>query len=320
MRALVFDGELNVVEDYPPPNPGADEVVVDVTLAGICRTDIEITRGYMEFRGVLGHEFVGVVASAGGAAGQRWVGRRVVAEINCVCGKCEMCLAGLKTHCLNRTVLGIQGRDGCMADKTAVPAANLHAVPDGVPDEAAVFVEPLAAACQVTQQVRPSKKDRVVLIGDGRLAQLIAQVLHSRGIRPLVVGTNEHKLRRLERFGISCLKAAEARPRKDAHLVIEASGSVDGFRMAMDFARPRGMIVLKSTIAGGEALNLSPIVVSEITVQGSRCGPFPEALSMLGRGQVDTAGLVTAELPLARGIEAMELAQAPDSLKVLMRP
>ena len=274
MRALVFDGELSVVEDYPPPDARADEVVVEVALAGICRTDIEITRDYMEFRGVLGHEFVGVVAAAGGAAGHRWVGRRVVAEINCVCGKCEMCLAGLKTHCLKRTVLGIQGRDGCMADKTTVPVANLHAVPDGLPDEAAVFVEPLAAACQVTQQVRPSKKDRVVLIGDGRLAQLIAQVLHSRGIRPLVVGLNEHKLRRLERFGISCLKASEARPRKDAHLVIEASGSVDGFRMAMDFVRPRGTIVLKSTIAGGEALNLSPILV---TTPVTHCSPSTDS-------------------------------------------
>jgi threonine dehydrogenase-like Zn-dependent dehydrogenase len=320
LRALVYDGELSVVDDYPSPAPSADEVVIDVRLAGICSTDIEITRGYMDFTGVLGHEFVGVVASAGGAAGRQWVGRRVVAEINCVCGQCEMCLAGLKTHCLRRTTLGIDRHDGCMADQIVVPAANLCAVPDSVPDEAAVFVEPLSAAFQIMQQVRPGSKDKTVVIGDGRLGQLIAQVLTSRGIRPLVIGLNEHKLRRLERLGVSCLPASEARPRRDAQLVIEASGSTSGFRTAMAFVRPRGTIVLKSTLASEEPLNLTQIVVDEITVQGSRCGPFGEALSALTRNEIDLDGLVTAEFPLTDGVRAMEAAQKPDALKVLVRP
>lgn len=320
MQALIYNGELKVVADHPAPRPGADEVLVDVALAGVCQTDIEITRGYMDFRGVLGHEFVGRVASAGSAAHQKWVGQRVVAEINCVCSKCEMCLAGLKTHCLERTVLGIAGRDGCMAEQVAVPAANLHAVPDAVTDEQAVFVEPLAAALQVVAQVRPGPKDRWVVIGDGRLGQLIAQVLAARGTRPLVVGKHEAKLRRLERFGISAVTASDARPRHDAHVVVEASGSTEGFEMAMEFVRPRGTIVLKSTIADGAPLNLSPIVVDEVCVQGSRCGPFSEAVACLARRDVDLEGLVTAEFPLARGIEALRTAQSPDALKVLVRP
>ena len=321
MKALLYDGhQLAVVDHHPAPQPGADEVVVEVHLAGICRTDIEITRGYLDFRGVLGHEFVGVVISAGGPEGAKWKGRRVVSEINCVCRQCEMCQAGLKTHCLHRTVLGIDGRDGCMAERVAVPVGNLYAVPKGVPDEKAVFVEPLAAAFQVVQQVRPGAKDRAVVIGDGRLGQLIAQVLAGRGIRPLVVGMNHHKLRRLERMGISCLMAGEARPRPEAHLVVEASGSTDGFQMAMKFVRPRGTIVLKSTLAGGAELNLSPIVINEVTVLGSRCGPFSDALAALAGGTVDTEGLITAEFPLSEACRAMEAAQQSDALKVVIRP
>lgn len=319
MQALVYDGQLRVVPDYPDPTPTPGEVLINVILAGICQTDIEITRGYMAFRGVLGHEFVGTVAAAGSSAGAAWVGRRVVAEINCVCGKCEMCLAGLKAHCLERTVLGIQGRDGCMARRVVVPAANLHGLPDSVTDEMAVLVEPLAAAFQVVQQVRPNPKEKSVIIGDGRLAQLVAQVFLSRGVRPLVIGINENKLRRLERFGISCMTTAEARPRKDAHLVVEASGSVAGLTMAMQFVRPRGTIVLKSTIAAREPLNLSPIVVDEVTVLGSRCGPFSEAIASLARGQVDTGGMITASYPLADGVRAMQAAQSPDALKVVLR-
>jgi alcohol dehydrogenase len=205
MKALVYDGEVKFAADYPEPKPGPDEVLVKVNLAGICRTDLEITRGYMNYHGVLGHEFVGVVVGGAGRAGDRWTGRRVVAEINCVCGKCEMCLAGLKSHCQRRTTIGIAGHDGCFAERIALPLASLHAVPDGVADSQAVFTEPLAAAFQVTQQMPANPKERVVIIGDGRLGQLVAQVFTSRGVRPLVVGHNEMKMRRLERLGISCL-------------------------------------------------------------------------------------------------------------------
>ncbi|MBN2584114.1 MAG: alcohol dehydrogenase catalytic domain-containing protein [Planctomycetes bacterium] len=321
MKALIFrDRRLAVVDDYPDPQPTPDEVVIDVTLAGICRTDIEVTRGYMDFEGVLGHECVGVVSRAGGAAGKKWQGRRVACEINCVCGKCDMCLAGLKTHCRRRTAIGIEGRDGCFAQRIAVPAANLHAVPPNVPDEVAVFAEPLAAAFQIIQQIRPSPRDTAVVIGDGRLGQLTAQVLASRGLRPMVVGKSRDKLRRLERLGIGVLHADEARPRGETHLVVEASGSIDGFRMAMDFVRPRGTIVLKSTLAGGEPLNLSSIVVNEVTVLGSRCGPLNEALAALANGSVTTEGMISATFPLADGVKAMETAMQPESLKVLLRP
>ncbi len=319
MRALVYDGSLKLRTDYPEPRPAAGEALVEVLLAGICRTDIEVTRGYMDFRGVLGHEFVGRVAKGAGR-GTPAPGRRVVGEINCVCGKCDMCQAGLKTHCRQRTAIGIQGRDGCFADRIALPAENLHAVNDGLPDEAAVFAEPLAAAIQVVQQVQPNPKEKTVVIGDGRLGQLIAQVLMARKVRPLVVGMNEHKLRRLERLGVSCLPASEARPRKDAKVVVEASGSVDGFRMAMEFVRPRGTIVLKSTLAAGEPIDLSPLVVDEVRLQGSRCGPFTEALAILAEGAIDLEGLTSAEYPLDRGAEAIEAAQNPDALKVLVRP
>lgn len=319
MRALVYDGQLKVTGDYVAPKAGPDEVVIRTVLAGICQTDIEITRGYMGFRGVLGHEFVGVVESAGGASGEKWKGRRVVGDINCVCGKCEMCMAGLKGHCLRRTVLGIDGRGGCMAERFVLPAANLYAVPDSVPDRVAVLTEPLAAAFQVIQQVPPNPRTKAVLIGDGRLGQLIAQVLTSRGMRPLVIGRHEGKLRRLDRLGISCLAASEARPRHDAHLVIDASGSADGLRLAMEFVRPRGMIVLKSTVAGGCDVNLSPLVVNEVTMVGSRCGPIGDALAALAQREIDTEGMITAEVPLKDGVRGVSLAQEPEALKVVVR-
>ncbi len=319
MKALVYDGQLKLVADYPEPKAGPDEVVVKVSLAGICRTDLEITHGYMNYRGVMGHEFVGTVLGGAGRASDKWKGRRVVAEINCVCEKCEMCLAGLKAHCLRRTTIGIAGHDGCFAERIAVPMANLHAVPDGVADSQAVFTEPLAAAFQVIQQLPANPKERVVVIGDGRLGQLVAQVFASRGVRPLVIGQNEAKLRRLERMGISCLAATEARPRHDAHVVVEASGSAEGLKMAMEFVRPRGTIVLKSTIAAPGGLNLSPLVVDEVTVLGSRCGPFGEALAALGQGTINLDGLVTAEFGLAEGVQAMAAAERAEALKVLIR-
>ncbi len=319
MKAVVFDGKLRVVDDYPEPVAAAQEVIVDVHLAGICQTDIEITRGYMDFRGVLGHEFVGTVRSCGGHEGRPLVGRRVVGEINCVCGQCEMCRMGLSTHCQRRTVLGISGRDGCMAQRVAIPVDNVHRIADGVSDEEAVLVEPLAAAFQVAQQVKLNPRQQSVVIGDGRLGQLIAQVMQSHGVRPLVIGKHAEKLRRLERMGISCLTVDEARPRNDAHLVVEASGSADGFRMAMDYVRSRGTIVLKSTIAADSGINLAPVVVNEITVLGSRCGPFPQAIAALNEGSINLDGLISGSFPLEKAAEAFEAAQRPENLKIVLR-
>lgn len=284
-----------------------------MNLAGICRTDLEIVRGYMGFRGVLGHEFVGF------AMGGRLAGRRVVGEINCVCGRCAMCRAGLSTHCTERTVIGIAGRDGAFAEQLALPERNLHAVPDGVDDRQAVFAEPLAAAIQVGRQVVLAPSQRVVVLGDGRLAQLVAQVLRAWGVSPTVVGKWPEKLAILRRLGLATLETSQARPDKSADVVVECTGRADGLALALKYVRPRGTIVLKSTVADTAGLDLAPIVIDEITVVGSRCGPMNEALAMLSDGRIETEPLVSAEFPLERSPEALSAAAAPGAMKVLIR-
>ncbi|MDK1030440.1 MAG: alcohol dehydrogenase catalytic domain-containing protein [Planctomycetia bacterium] len=314
MKAYVVDGKARLVEDYPKPTPGEAEALLRVDLAGICGTDLEITRGYMEFRGVCGHEFVGTVVSGARA------GRRVVGEINCVCGGCDMCRAGMTSHCRRRTVLGIAGRDGAFAEYLALPEANLHFVPDEVSDEQAVFVEPLAAAFQVVKQVQFDEAWEVVVLGAGRLGQLVARVLSAAGVQPMVIGKHSAKLAVLENVSVRTCLLSDAQPAKTAHVVIECTGSAGGLAVAMEFVRPRGTIILKSTIADTSGMNLSPIVVDEITVVGSRCGPFPDALSALSKGEIDITGLVTATYNLDDADAAFEKAAEPESLKVLLKP
>lgn len=290
--------------------------MIDVLLAGICATDLEIVRGYMNFRGILGHEFVGRVRKGPG----EWIGKRVVGEINCVCGKCDLCQSGLSRHCRKRTVLGIAGRDGAFAEQLALPVTNLHVVPDALGDEEAVFVEPLAAAIQVMQQCKIEPRMQVTVIGPGRLGLLVAQVLARTGCKLDVVGRSATGLEYCEKKGIQPVPLSSVVPRADRDVVVECSGSPEGLRLAMSLVRPRGTIVLKSTYAGGSTVDLAPIVVNEVTVLGSRCGPFPEALKALARRDVEVASMVSRKFELSRAVEAFEAARDPRNIKVLLKP
>lgn len=316
MLALVYDGkDLLLRDDYPRPVPPPGEALVRVRLAGICNTDLEIVRGYMGFRGVLGHEFVGVVEDA---EDRSLVGRRVVGEINAYCGECPTCRAGRPTHCPNRTTLGIWGRDGAFAEYLTLPARNLHVVPDDIPDEAAVFTEPLAAALEILEQVHLHPTDRVVVLGDGKLGLLVAQVLGLMGCDLTVVGHHRGKLDILARRGIPTALESEIEG-LTADVVVECTGRPEGFAVAWHILRPRGMLVLKSTYHGRVEADLTGLVVDEITLVGSRCGPFPPALRLLQRGLVDVLSLVSEVYPLAQGVEAFARAAAPGTLKVLLR-
>lgn len=315
MKACVFDGRcVRLDPAYPDPPAAAGEVRIRLLLAGVCRTDLEIVRGYMGYTGVLGHEFVGVALEG------RYAGRRVVGGINCVCGTCDLCRRGLPTHCRARTVLGIVGRDGAFAERLRLPEANLVPVPDAVDDRTAVFAEPVAAAIQVGRQVNLAPGQKVVVLGDGRLGQLVAQVLRAWNLAPRVVGKSAAKLAILHSLGIATARADEAAPRKDADVVVECTGTTDGLAMAMAFVRPRGIIVLKSTVADTAGLNLAPLVVDEVTVVGSRCGPMDEAVAMLATGAIRVEPLISAVYPLDDAPAAMTSAAAPESIKVLIRP
>lgn len=317
MRGLwLEDRRLRVRDDLPVPEPPPGEARIRVTLAGVCHTDLELQRGYYPYTGVLGHEFVGVVDAAPGAPD--WVGRRVVGEINATCGDCPTCRAGRPSHCERRTVLGIVGRDGAFADYLTLPMANLHAVPDGVGDEVAVFAEPVAAAFQILAQVAIDRRDRVVVFGDGKLGQVIAQALATTGCGPTVVGRHPRKLAHLAARGIATRLDSPADRRAD--VVVECTGRRDGLQAALAALRPRGTLVLKSTFAGDTTLNLSAIVVDEITIVGSRCGPFAPALAALASGAVDVLPLIEDRRPLAAGVEALARAAAPGTLKVLLVP
>ena len=315
MLALVFDGKKAALRrKYADPQVARGEALVAVRLAGVCKTDLEILKGYMGFTGVLGHEFVGLVVEGPAA----WKGKRVVGEINCPCGRCGLCRSGLSNHCPNRTVLGIDRHDGAFAEHLVLPAANLHEVPPGVDDACAVFAEPLAAACQVTRQVRISPRDSVVVLGDGRLGQLVARVLKLKTRKLLLVGRHAAKLEAAEKASIQTATEKEFVPARKADVVVDATGSVSGLELAMRTVRPRGTIVLKSTVAGKSGMNLAPLVVDEITVVGSRCGPFADALKLLASGQVDVTPLRTRTLPLERGLEALEAARSGEAMKVLI--
>ncbi len=315
MNALVFDQTLRFDPRYPEPQPATGEVLIALKMAGICATDLEITRGYMGFSGVLGHEFVGKVVKGPRA----WRDKRVVAEINCVCGRCEMCQSGLSNHCRKRTVLGIDGRDGAFADFVVVPERNLHELPDSVSDEQAVFVEPLAAAYQVIKQCPIEKRMRVAVIGSGRLGLLVAQVLKTTGCHLEVIGRNELTLSFCEKKGIQSTNVSDLVPRSDRDVVVDCTGDPAGFEIAKHLVRPRGTLILKSTYAGGASLNLTPIVVNEITLLGSRCGPFGEAINALARRQIDVESMISRQLPLSKGVDAFELTKDPRYIKILLK-
>ncbi len=318
MRALTWDGSRLAVSDRPEPEAGEGEAIVSVSLAGVCNTDLEIARGYMGFTGVLGHEVVGVVTEGPDS----WRGRRVVSEINFACGSCPSCRQGLGRHCPTRRVMGILDADGAFAERVRVPVANLHAVPDGVDDARAVFAEPLAAAFEILEQLPlgPSewRDQRALVLGDGKLGLLVAQVLARAGARVLAVGRHPEKLALLARRGIETRLQGDAELGTKFDLCVDATGSSGGFETAVTATRPRGCLVLKSTVAGQHAIDLAPIVIDEIQVLGSRCGPFAPALEALAADEIDVASLVEERLPLARGPEAFERARRRGARKILI--
>jgi threonine dehydrogenase-like Zn-dependent dehydrogenase len=315
MQALRWDGSALQLADLPIPPADGTTAVVQVLLAGVCNTDLELTRGYMGFRGVLGHEFVGTVVDGPAA----WNGRRVVGEINFGCGRCEWCARDLGRHCRARRVMGIVNADGAFAEFVAVPAANLHAVPEGITDDAAVFVEPLAAAFEILEQVPIARAQRCVVLGDGKLGLLAAQVLALTGAHVLAVGKHDAKLAILARRGIETVRL-DRWDRARADVVVEATGSAAGFALAAAATRPRGTLVLKSTVAAETSLQLAPLVIDEITVVGSRCGPFAPALRALAERSVDVTSLIAAEYRLGDGVAALHRAAEPGATKVLLRP
>jgi threonine dehydrogenase-like Zn-dependent dehydrogenase len=319
MKALRYENQKLSVTDVARPDE-LGEVLVRVTLSGICSTDLEITRGYAGFSGTLGHEFVGVIESLP-EAGPLTLGQRVVGEINAGCGNCDLCRQGDPRHCAKRTVLGIVGRDGAHAEFLQLPIANLLPVPDTVSDEQAVFTEPLSAACGILERARVNEHTDVAVIGDGKLGLLCAQVLATSGAPVTLFGKHRNKLEIVARRGLETAMIDRARTRaRQFDVVVEASGSASGFDLALDLLRPRGTLVLKSTFHGVTDLNAARIVVDEISVVGSRCGRFAPALELLKTNAVDVAGLISEEQSLTEGVRAMTRAAEPGVLKVLLRP
>ncbi len=326
MRGLwLQDRTLELRHNLPEPEPAEGEALVAVLRAGICNTDLELVRGYYPYRGVLGHEFVGKVERGP----TELVGRRVVGEINAVCGHCQDCLAGRRSHCANRTVLGIVGRDGAFADRLVLPAENLHPVPEAVSTDAATFTEPLAAALEIQQQIAVGPSDRVLVVGDGKLGLLIAQTLALTGCDLVALGRHPEKLALLEAKSIVAVQdrtsgtaGATASPiaPRSFDIAIECTGSPAGFEVAHRALRPRGTLVLKSTYAGRLDLDVAAVVVDELTLLGSRCGPFAPALELLATGRVEVEPMIHARYPLADGVAAFEHAQRPGVLKVLLEP
>lgn len=313
MRALVLEERgIRLETNRPDPVPAAGEVLVRVLHAGICETDLQLIQGYKGFRGVLGHEFVGV------ALGGAFEGQRVVGEINCSCGTCATCVAGRAGHCPHRSVIGILDHDGAFADFIAVPERNLHVVPDAIDDDVAVFTEPAAAAFQIPAQVPIGRDDHLIVLGDGRLGNLCAQVLSSLSDHVLVIGKHRNKLALLEELGIET-RLLDDRPSPGAaDIVVDCTGSESGLATSLELVRPRGTVVMKTTIAGTQTLSLAPVVVDEITVVGSRCGPFDRAIDALANGLVDVRPLISDRFDLANGVRALQRAGEPGVLKVLL--
>ncbi|MCB2209762.1 alcohol dehydrogenase catalytic domain-containing protein [bacterium] len=311
------DQKLTYRTDLPEPEVGPGMALIKLRQAGICATDLEMLRGYYPFTGIPGHEFVGSVVDAPG--NEDWVGKRVVGEINLTCGECEACLAGRPHHCENRTALGIQGHDGVLAEYFTLPVENLHAIPDGVEDDLATFTEPLAAALEIQEQVHIRPDTRVVVVGAGRLGLLIAQTLRLTGCDLRVVVRRQEPADLLARYGIEAVFVEDVQE-NSADLVVEVTGSPDGFALSRKAVRPAGTLVFKSTFAGDVTLNLSSVVVDEITLVGSRCGPFDPALCLLESGLVDLRPMISARFALSDGVAGFEKAAEHGILKVLVYP
>lgn len=312
MEAIsIQDGDLRFADDYQPPQPQPGEVIVAVQTAGICETDLQLVRGYMQFTGILGHEFVGLAQTG------RLAGRRVVGEINCNCRVCPRCKSGLGNHCDHRAVIGIDHHDGAFANYLAVPEHNLHPVPDSLDNDQAVFAEPLAAAFEIEQQVEFQRHDRVVILGDGRLGLLCAQAVATRVDRIDAVGKHRGKLSRFASRGYQTFLLDEVCAERQYDVVIDCTGSTSGLSLAFSLVRPRGTIVMKTTVATAHQLSLAPVVIDELNLVGSRCGPFETAIRALETGSVDVGTLITHRFTLKEYDRALQTAASADAFKVV---
>ena len=316
MKATIFDGK-HITLDKNYPDPEFNETLVRVSLAGICGTDLEILDGYMQYNGILGHEFVGVIEKSNNS---NLIGKRVVGEINAGCGKCDSCVNGMERHCPSRTVLGILKRNGAFAEFLSLPEKNLHVIPDSISDEQAVFVEPLAAAFEINEQVSLKPEWNVAVVGDGRLAQLIIQVIKLTCSNITCFGKHEKKLEGLVQSGIKIKVGIESTDEQLFDLVIEATGSNSGFSDTMKLVKPRGTVILKSTIASRENLDLTPTIINEITLIGSRCGLFKPAIEALASGKISVNSMIDSTFSLEKFEDAIIYAKKPDTLKVFLKP
>ena len=317
MRAVVLrNGQAGLVRDYPCPQPGLEEALVRVSLAGICATDLEIVKGYAGFEGVLGHEFVGLVEEAPDPS---WLAQRVVGSINLGCGVCDVCVASGPEHCPQRTVLGIHERDGAFADYLTLPVSNLHRVPDDIADEEAVFTEPLAASARILQQVPVPPESQVAVVGPGRMGMLIAQVLNLTGAKVTVLGRTASSLQLAQQMGLQTHLVDDCAG-DTFDLVVEATGNDAGLAHSLRLVRPLGTLLMKSTFHGKAQVDLTKLVVGEITVVGSRCGPFDEALRLLQQGSVEVRPLIDADYALDDALAGLKHAARPGVRKVLLRP
>jgi len=314
LAVKIAEGQVRVV-DVAPPRRREGFALVRLRCGGICNTDIELLRGYYGFSGIAGHEFVGEVIEA---SNKRLQGRRVVGEINLACGKCPWCARGLGRHCPRRSVLGIVKHPGAFREIIDLPEANLHTVPNHVPDEHAVFTEPVAAACEILEQVKIPSGAKVAVLGDGKLGLLIAQVLALHGAEVEQFGRHRSKLKVSQALGIRTRLAGAKPPNGRFPFVVEATGSADGLKQAVAMAQPRGTVILKSTVQGDVSMDTAPVVVNELTLVGSRCGRFQPALRLIASGRLKLDGMISACFPLSMAAEAFEKAVQPGVIKVLM--
>lgn len=314
MQAVHLGNGAVAVRRLPKPRRPAGFALIRLLRGGICNTDLELQRGYYGFSGVPGHEFVGEVVEADTSA---LVGRRVVGEINLNCGACDWCERGLGRHCPQRSVLGIVKHPGAFRELLTLPERNLHVVPDSVTTDEAVFVEPLGAACEILDQVRIPRGERVAVLGDGKLGLLIAQVLHAHGARVHQFGRHRAKLRISEAAGVA-VELAKKLPRSAFDFVVDATGSPEGLRQAVAMTRPRGTLILKSTVHGLVPVDTAPIIVNELTLVGSRCGRFEPALKLLRTGRVNVSGMIADRFPLSQAPQAFARAAEKGVLKVLL--
>ena len=316
MLAVHLENGRVEVRDEPRPHRPAGFALIRLLCGGICNTDLELQRGYYGFAGTPGHEFVGEVVEAESPA---WVGRRVVGEINLACGGCDWCRRGLGRHCPGRTVLGIVNHPGAFREYLTLPEGNLHALPDALPTERAVFVEPLAAACEILDQVALPCAAEIAVLGDGKLGLLIALVLNAHGHRVHQFGRHAEKLHIARRAGVATEAAGSALPDMAYDWVVEATGSPEGLRQAVRMTRPRGTVILKSTMHGVVGVDTAPVIVNEITLVGSRCGRFEPALHLLNHNLIPVEEMISEQFPLADATRAFETAARKDVLKVLLR-